>query len=430
MANTDGMYYVTGDTLDECVRAMEKEHGPDAFSIKTREQVKIGAILGIGGHKGWKVGYTLRPKSPVNPFPTLAELYQPKPVKTSEDFARSQREIVAKVKGPEAAAAIPVPGSKPFGTSVAAAAESAAQMKELMDQIAALREDLKNSTVSAAENSEEHPTIEKLRNLLEDNEFSPAYTRFMIDRIKKQFHIDELQDYAAVENTLVHWIADTIVIDHAELTSRPQVIVLIGPTGVGKTTTVAKIASHYAYPKAGNGESPKRVRMVGIDGYRIQAYEQLEHYANILEIPVEKVWNSNLAEKIASYGKEWDVILIDTIGYSPKDSDGIESMRQRLELQKAVPQVYLTMTVSTKLTDMREIMTQFDTFNYKSLIVTKIDETSCVGNIISAAWEKQKSFAYVTDGQKVPRNIARATQVEFLKRLSGFSIDWLSFNEN
>ncbi len=427
MANSDGMYFVTADTIDECVWEIERVHGPDTFSIKTREQVKIGSILGMGGHKGWKVGYVLRPVPHGNPFPALSSLYQPKVPQTPEDFARTQREIIANIKGPEAAASIP--GSKPFTGEVQKKAEfNTEQYNAIMDQLESLRKVVENRS-NAPESSEEHPTIVRLRTLLEDNEFSPAYIRAMIDRIKHEFHVNELDDYAKIELFLVRWIAESIRIDRAELSARPQVVVLVGPTGVGKTTTIAKIASYYAYPPAGSGMKPLKVRMVGIDGYRIQAYEQLQHYASILEVPVEKVWQNSLAEKISSYGKDSDVILIDTIGCSPSDSDGISSMRERLELQSSVPQVYLTMTASTKLSDMRDIMTQFEIFDYKSLVVTKIDETTCVGNLISVLWEKDKAVAYITDGQKVPRNFARATQIAFLKKLKGFTIDWLALNE-
>lgn len=430
MANTDGMYYITGDTLDECAKEIEREHGPDGFTIKTREKIKIGAFLGFGGHQGWRVGYTIRPRTAANPFPTLQSLYQPKVPVTEEEWQRAKSEIlknsnIEQVAPKKSEPAAVIPGSKPFGSESAEEQQPSVDTQEIMKALDALRGDLQ-SLAGAGEHASEHPTIVKLRSLLEENEFSGAYTRHLIDRVKKEFHVEDLENYGRIEQALVRWITESIVIDRAELTSRPQIIVLVGPTGVGKTTTVAKIASHYAYPASGH---PLNVRMVGTDGYRIQAYEQLKHYADILDIPVEKVWDNSLTDKIAGYGKNWDVILIDTIGFSPRDVEGIGNMRKRLELQKAVPQVYLTMAATTKMSDMREIMTQFDEFKYNSLIVTKLDETSCVGNLLSVLWEKQKSVAYITNGQKVPRDFARATQVEFLKRLNGFTIDWLSMNE-
>ena len=94
-----------------------------------------------------------------------------------------------------------------------------------------------------------------------------------------------------------------------------------------------------------------------------------------------------------------------------------------METKGVIPEVYLTLTAMTKLSDMRDILQQFEVFAYNSVIVTKLDETGCIGNLISVLDEKNKSIAYLTTGQSVPNDIEVASVVKLLMMLNGFKID-------
>lgn len=193
---------------------------------------------------------------------------------------------------------------------------------------------------------------------------------------------------------------------------------------MGKTTTVAKLAANLVFPSQLNNLQQKEVRIITIDRYRIAAKEQIEIYGNHMGVPVSSAESSEDLEKLMTmYGSSVDYILIDTIGFSPKDYENIAKMRKILDLHGADTEVFLTVSATTKSSDLREIMQQYEIFSYSSLIVTKLDETGCVGNIISVLSEKNKSVAYFTTGQKVPRDLEIANPIRLLTRLDDFKIN-------
>ncbi len=294
------------------------------------------------------------------------------------------------------------------------------QMQEVLDAVKSMQEQISSSKAFA---SEEHPTINKIESLLEDNEFSPSYIRKIIEKIRKNFPLDSLNDMDAIQNAVVEFIGETIAIKKPVYKARPQIIILVGPTGVGKTTTVAKLAARYAFGKSG-GEVRKNVRIITIDWYRIGAREQIEIYGDTMQVPVSKAESSTDINKlIDTYRNDEDYIIIDTTGYSPKDYENIAKMRKVLDVKNYAVETYLCMTASTKLSDMKDIMQQYEIFGYDSIIITKFDETSHVGNVISSLFDKGKSITYFTTGQKVPKYLEQATVEHLLMRLSGFNCD-------
>jgi flagellar biosynthesis protein FlhF len=271
--------------------------------------------------------------------------------------------------------------------------------------------------------AEEHSSLTQIEELMYQNDFSSAYTKAMLARIKKEFTLDSLDDFEAVQSKVVEWIGESIKI-HGENKSprRPRIMVLVGPTGVGKTTTIAKLAA--AYGVNGWGRAPQSVRMITIDGYRIAARQQLEIYGEIMGIPVSYVGsNDELRKAIVRHSTEADLILVDTIGKSPRDAVELGKMKQFLEACGSSAEVHLAMSASTKYSDIKEILQQFAPFNYQSVVITKLDETIRVGSAISALAEQGKAVSFITDGQSVDKHIHRASVVRFLINLEGFSVD-------
>jgi flagellar biosynthesis protein FlhF len=227
---------------------------------------------------------------------------------------------------------------------------------------------------------------------------------------------------------VVEWRGETIRIYPDRLDAprsgprRPRILILVGPTGVGKTTTIAKLAA--AYGVRDWGKEPLKVVMITIDGYRIAAMEQLQKYGDIMKIPVTFVHNDQeLRKTIAFYQNDVDLILVDTIGKSPRDAVELGKMKQFLDACGSSAEAHLAISAAVKFSDIREILRQFAPFNYQAVTITKLDETMRVGNVISALFADGKPVSYITDGQGVEKNIHRASVVRLLINLEGFLIN-------
>jgi flagellar biosynthesis protein FlhF len=164
--------------------------------------------------------------------------------------------------------------------------------------------------------------------------------------------------------------------------------------------------------------------MITIDTFRICAKEQLEQIGDIMRIPVSCALNKqDIRKEIALCGDDIDLVLIDTIGNSPRDSSKLGEMKEILDGCPKNAEYHLVISAATKSSDIEVIMRQFEPFNYKSIILTKMDETDSYGNIISALAEKRKCLSFITNGQGVPEDIGRASVVQFLINLDGFKVD-------
>jgi flagellar biosynthesis protein FlhF len=291
----------------------------------------------------------------------------------------------------------------------------------VLSEVRTIKEKMEAS--ASRSGGEDHPTVARIAELLSINDFSPAFARGILERVKKEFSLDALDDFDSVQDRVVDWIGESVRLYKDEgFQARPRVMVLVGPTGVGKTTTIAKLAAVYGL--GGAGARPLSVRMITIDNYRIAARQQIETYGNIMGIPVSCVETfDDLRKTIALYAQDVDLILVDTIGKSPRDVVKLAEMKQLLAACGSTADVHLALAATTKSSDMREILQQFEPFGYRSIIVTKLDETIRVGNVVSALSERGKSVSYVTDGQRVPQDIERASVVRFLINLEGFRVD-------
>ena len=292
------------------------------------------------------------------------------------------------------------------------------QLKLIFDEINSLKKDFAEKT--SVLRQDEHPTIIRIQELMQKNEFASDYIAKICERIRKEYSLDTLDDFESVQKSVVDWIGEGIRIADTENIARPQVVVLVGPTGVGKTTSVAKLAAQYISSDGGRAKA-LRVRIITIDSYRIAAKEQMETYGEVMGIPVSLANSAEDMQKLMTmYATGVDVILVDT---SPKDYESLAKMRKILDFRGIPSQVFLTVSASTKASDLRTIMQQYEIFGYSALIITKMDETDCIGSVISIMDEKNKAVAYFTDGQRVPRDMEKATPVRMLIQLSDFKID-------
>lgn len=266
-----------------------------------------------------------------------------------------------------------------------------------------------------------HPTLVEISELLEKNEFTKSYIDMIIDKVERELSLVQLEDYQYTKEVVKSFIYETIKLDAPIAVKKggPRIVVLVGPTGVGKTTTLAKLAANIILSKEAGSIDPKIV-LLTTDTFRIGAADQLKRYGEILNIPCTVVKDSSELKKQILFNEDADYILIDTYGKGPKDKALYMEMKGLLDTIKKEADFYLALSATTKSKDVIENIHSFNIFSYRSIILTKIDETEYVGNIISVFNEYGKKFAYITDGQDVPHDIKPASQGELFKYLDGF----------
>lgn len=179
---------------------------------------------------------------------------------------------------------------------------------------------------------------------------------------------------------------------------RPRVVAMIGPTGVGKTTTIAKLAANFALLER------KRVGLVTIDTYRIAAVEQLKTYAEIIGVPLEVVFHPEGLETALAKHKDKDVIFIDTAGRSPRNEPHINELAEFLRVAEP-DEILLVLSTNTPTLDLLEIYQRFNVVRIDKLVFTKVDECERFGQILNVAYKTKTGLAYITNGQNVPDDI-------------------------
>ena len=176
-------------------------------------------------------------------------------------------------------------------------------------------------------------------------------------------------------------------------------------------------------PWVSAGEGPESVRMITIDNYRIGARQQIETYGDIMGVPVSCVETADDLRKTIAMHSDADLVLVDTVGKSPRDAVRLAEMQRVLAACGPKAETHLALSATTKASDMIQIMRQFEPFDYKAVVITKLDETNRIGNAVSALAERGKSVSYITNGQSVPQNIERARVTRLLMNLEGFRVD-------
>jgi flagellar biosynthesis protein FlhF len=202
---------------------------------------------------------------------------------------------------------------------------------------------------------------------------------------------------------------------------RPKAVFFIGPTGVGKTTTIAKIASKFKL------EEHAKVAFITSDTYRIAAVEQLNTYASIISCPVSVVYSADELEDCLEEYKSYDLILIDTAGRSHKAEEQMDELMSLIERTKQKNDefdidIYLTLSVTTKSRDIASILEKYEDIEGWSIIFTKLDETSSLGNILNVRMFTDAPLSYTTSGQNVPNDIEIIDKQALAKQLLGGTI--------
>lgn len=269
---------------------------------------------------------------------------------------------------------------------------------------------------TAEEKNDELETFLKLvHRTMVENEVEDKYACEIIDEIRKASKPGYPFD-VALANTYQKMIlkfGQPECITPAE--KGPKVVFFVGPTGVGKTTTIAKIASRFRVMEK------KKVALLTADTYRIAAAEQLRTYANILEVPFRVTYSSEEMGTALKDFKDYDYVLVDTAGHAYQNEEQRNAVRDFIQSvdQMAEKDVYLVLSATTKYRDLLEIAKAYQEVSDYKLIFTKLDETSCLGNLFNLKLFTGVPLSYVTCGQNVPDDIEMFNPQKTVKLLLG-----------
>ena len=279
----------------------------------------------------------------------------------------------------------------------------------------------KTQDMAAAEKMEEEKNPEQdkfirlLYNKMLDNEMDEKYVNSILEDASKTKKADLPFDYllANIYQKMVLKFGRSEGITPSE--EGPRIVLFIGPTGVGKTTTIAKLAGRYCV------EEKKKVALLTADTYRIAAAEQLRTYANILETPFRIIYTPEELQAAVEDYWDCDYIFIDTAGRSHQNTDQLEKMKEMVAALKRPEsyQVFLVLSATTKYRDLQKIADCYGKIADFELIFTKLDETEAVGNLLNMKLYTDAPIAYVTCGQNVPDDMEAFNPQKTVKQILG-----------
>lgn len=256
--------------------------------------------------------------------------------------------------------------------------------------------------------------LDLIKKQLIQNEVEETYVNQIIEEIEGTLGHNSTLDniLAGVYQKIVLKIGSPHLIDLK--TKHTKYIFFIGPTGVGKTTTIAKIASMMKLANKSN------VALVTSDTYRIAAVEQLKIYANILGIPLNVVYTAEELAKLREEQPGYDLVLVDTAGRSHNNEEQKEDLVQLLKtIPESEREIFLVLSATTKYQDLVRITGIYSEICKYNLIFTKLDETDTIGNIFNIHILTGAPLSYITEGQNVPNDIGKIDAQKIAKQLLG-----------
>lgn len=252
-------------------------------------------------------------------------------------------------------------------------------------------------------------------NRLRREEIDERIIEKIINKIEK-LTVDLQNNENFIRDFIYNLLSDYITIEDEDLDNpNNKVIVFAGPTGVGKTTTMAKLAALYSL------KLNKKVGFITSDTYRIAAVEQLKTYSDIIGIPLTVIYSPQEFKNAVENYSDKDIIMVDTAGRSHNDKYQLMELKHLLNSDTKT-QVYLVISAGTKMNDCYDILESYGFLDDYRLLFTKLDETSTHGIIINTSFYTKKPLSYLTYGQNVPDDIEKADKSKIINSLLGDKI--------
>lgn len=255
-----------------------------------------------------------------------------------------------------------------------------------------LEMEIERSSSTISYDDDKCDLVERLR----DNDIPKDIARD-VDRYFAENNFDKLEMYEGLKSYFKKHVKVKKENRHKKF------IMLIGPTGVGKTTTCAKIV-------ANNWKNEKEVGFITADTYRLEAVSQLKAYANIMRVPIEVVKKPEELNGIIEKFRGKDLVLMDTAGRSPKNKEQMEELKSYVESKGDNMETILVLSATSNLCVINETIEKFEKIGFDSIILTKLDETSKASSLLSIIKKYNYPIYYVTNGQSVPDDIEICTE--------------------
>ncbi|MBT4485798.1 MAG: flagellar biosynthesis protein FlhF [Candidatus Latescibacteria bacterium] len=396
----------TAPTMTEALAKVREHLGADAIILNTRSE-KRGGVFDFMGRKlvevtaaiddnelkrRGDVSRTSRPApAPVNP--AEAKLYPPQPpvVYESNKAGLAGKSLNVEIKD----------------------IEKSVNIEKLFGDINELKRSIKTLADSAlsGEMAGLPPNLASLLTSMQasgmDDSIAKRLVRQLLDELKGKELIDP--------STVLRKAADMLLVGISDVSpivftgAKPRMVAFVGPTGSGKTTTIAKLAADFTL------NMNKDVSVLTIDTRRVDAIGQLKAYCRILNIPLNIAYTPEELPAIMPGIMKSDITLVDTPGSGPMDKQHMLDMVEFL--QKMVPQeVHLVMSVTTSIGEMNRILDNFSVMKPNRILFTKLDETNCYGPLLSFAIKAKQPMSYVTYGQTVPGDFSQANPEKLIEQ--------------
>lgn len=412
-----------GRTKEEAIEKAKQELGPGAVVMNVREIKPKGMLKAFKGTL-FEVTAALEEKEVFNN--PLSALNTPAKMRDGINLAADEKIEVPKAEAPLTAAA-PTASAPRQETGMKTEGIKEERRKDGLEK---RLEDLSNmleKQLSVEENRKEEKLepqtanpeglqfVKMLYRTLLENDVNEKFVNQIMDEAEKVMHNGSSVDYilSTVYQKMILKLGQPNTIDTTG--KKPKIIFFIGPTGVGKTTTIAKIASKYKV------EEGMKVAFLTADTYRIAATEQLRVYANILDAPMSIIYSAEEMNAAIERVSDYHLIFVDTAGFSHKNEAQCGDMKKMIAgLDESYEkEVYLVVSATTKYKDLLEIVDIYkDIADYK-IIFTKLDETTTFGNIFNIKMYSGASLSYMTNGQNVPDDIEEFNTQKIVKQLLG-----------
>ena len=410
-----------GKTKEEAIQKAKTEFGETAVIMNVKE-VKPKGLFRIFKSTTYEVTAAMEEKEQ-NVNQTIA-MQNMKKLHDSINFAADEKiEIPKQESKPEEKVdtkSVRMPDFSQLIRQEQKKESDESQIEKRLDDLSNRLEESLGHTSGGVELTKE-PSAEELNfirilySTLLKNEVSEKYVNQILDEVEQFIRPGNSVDMilANVYQKLILRFGQPKPIDLAG--AKPKVVVFVGPTGVGKTTTIAKIASKYKV------DYDKKVAFITSDTYRIAATEQLQVYANILDAPMTIVYSKDEINSAIGKYADYDMIFVDTAGFSHKNTPQRDDMKKLLDEidEKYRKEVYLVLSATTKYKDLLEIVDVYREITDYKFIFTKLDETTAYGNLLNIKLYAGAELSYMTIGQNVPDDIAIFDTQKIVKQLLG-----------